>query len=338
MTSRSEMESLRTAWRALEDCGPAEGWSTIEIWRSGKLRLLAGRQFPDRAEAVLVGFPSVSIPHGIQLPAGRGFLVLQPILAEAGPAASWLALVRKSTGGLELFAAMAEDIAALLCSMERSGEREILGATLERIRAWQAFMERESPELMSREVELGLFGELLVLRASLDAGVPAEEILKSWQGPMDGLHDFEFNAGAIEVKSTTASAGFMATIASLDQLDCTQVQALFLAAVRLSMSEQGQTLPELIDQIHERIAETSASPMFSARLLFAGFHSGIRSQFQRKYIERGITVRKVDTTDSVMTRGSVPPAVKEARYVLDLELLPPGEDGMITALERLGVI
>ena len=338
MTLRNEMESLRSAWRALEDSGPEQGWSTIEIWRSGQVRLLAGRHFPDRAEAIMVGFQSVSIPQGTRLPEGRGFLVLRPDMVEAGQAASWMALIRKCTGGLELFASMAEDIASLLLSMDGSGERAVMSATLERIRAWQAFMERESPELMSRETELGLFGELLVLRTCIDAGVSAEEVIRSWLGPMDGLHDFAFMAGAVEVKTTTAPSGFLATITSLDQLDHTQVHALFLAGVRLTLGDQGQTLPELIDQIHERIATSSATHLFAARLLHAGFHTGMETLFMRRYIERGITLWKVDTTIPALTRAVVPPSVKEARYVLDLDLLPTGEDGMDTTLERLGVI
>lgn len=338
MMPRSEMEPLRSAWRALEECGPKEGWSTIEIWRSGQVRLLAGRQFPDRSEAILVGFQSATVPMGTRLPEGRGFLVLRPDLPEAGKSGSWMALVRKPTGGLELFAAMAEDIARLLPGLNEGGERAVMNATLDRIRGWQAFMEREAPESMSREEELGLFGELLVLRACLEAGVPEEEAVRSWLGPMDGLHDFAFLPGSVEVKTTTAPAGFLATIGSLDQLDHSQVQALFLAGVRLTLDDQGQTLPELVDQVHQRLSSYPATSLFSARLLHAGFHIGMEAAFLRRYIERGITLWKIDARVPVLTRSVVPPAVKEARYVLDLDLLPPGEVGMSSTLEQIGVI
>ena len=59
--------------------------------------------------------------------------------------------------------------------------------------------------------------------------------LDAWQGPLNGLQDFFIGTGAIEVKATIAPQGFPAKISSLDQLDETQRQPLFLAGVRLAL-------------------------------------------------------------------------------------------------------
>ena len=72
---------------------------------------------------------------------------------------------------------------------------------------------------LSQEAEVGLFGEMVVLKALLEAGVPVEVVLNAWQGPLDGLHDFLIGSGAIEVKTTLSTNGFPATVNSLEQLD-----------------------------------------------------------------------------------------------------------------------
>jgi hypothetical protein len=338
MTMQSEAESLRTAWRALSEIGPGEGWTTIEIWRSSSVRLLAGRHFPGNEEAMLAGFPSVEIPAASRLPCGRGFQVLQVELGGADLGCSWLGLVRQGFGSPELFAAMAEDVVSVLKSMQHSSEAFALVASLERIKAWQDFMERERAGVMAREAELGLFGELVVLRECLLAKVPPKDVLEAWKGPLDGLQDFAFGAGAIEVKTTTSPVGFPATIASLEQLDRTQVSPLFIAAVRLALGEQGCTLPDLVEQVILILGGSQVANTFSSRLLHAGFHVGMAAQFTRHFVEKGITIRKVDQAFPALTRASVPVAVTGARYDLDLDLVPAPGIALTETLKQLGVI
>ena len=69
-------DSLRSAWRALEDSSRGDGWRTIPIETVGPYRILAGRHFQGGEESLLVGFTptGIAIDSG-PLPRGRGFRV-----------------------------------------------------------------------------------------------------------------------------------------------------------------------------------------------------------------------------------------------------------------------
>src|SRR5208283_1765934 len=159
------------------------------------------------------------------------------------------ALSRQPTGNLDLFSAMATDLIELLASARTADYDQLSRLFLVRIRTWQAFMEKDRSGILGLEAEIGLYGELLVVRELLDADITAPDAIESWRGPLDGLHDFELGTGAIEVKATMATAGFPATIWSIEQLDDTVRQPLFLAGIRLATNGTGRTLPELIAEL-----------------------------------------------------------------------------------------
>ena len=106
-----------------------------------------------------------------------------------------------------------------LCAGASADEVPLLPLFTGRIRAWQAFMEAGRADVLSPAAEVGLVGELRFLQQILDAGVEPSIAVDGWCGPIDGLHDFLLGTGAVEVKTTTTSGEFPATIASLEQLD-----------------------------------------------------------------------------------------------------------------------
>jgi len=112
---------------------------------------------------------------------------------------------------------------------------------LTRIRAWQDFM-RRGTDAYSDHKQIGLYGELMTLLCTVKAGLHPAIPIDAWEGPLNGIQDFILGTGAIEVKTTIASAGFPATIESLDQLDDAARQPLFVAAVRLRVDDNGTSL------------------------------------------------------------------------------------------------
>ncbi|MEO6829655.1 MAG: PD-(D/E)XK motif protein, partial [Acidobacteriaceae bacterium] len=92
------------AWSSLNANEEASGWRTIAVTRAGPCRLAAGRHFPGKEEALLVGFSDVSIPTAEKLPDGGGFNVER--VDPFGDGATWLALSRKASGNIELFLTM----------------------------------------------------------------------------------------------------------------------------------------------------------------------------------------------------------------------------------------
>lgn len=337
MAQPNDAESLQSAWRALSDHATGSGWRTIEIARHGPVRVLAGRHFPGNEEALLAGFSTVALPAASRLPSGRGFTVSRLDLEADGIKSEWISLARHDRGNRDLFSAMAVDVLGAFRTLREGCEQDMLRAFLARITAWQDFMEREREDVLGREAEVGLFGELVMLRLLLASGLPPTKILDSWQGPMDGTHDFVLGQGAIEVKSTIAPVGFSATINSLEQLDESLVSPLFLACVRMPLQENGITLPQLISEIRASLGlDPVLVSLFESRLLHAGYLHSHSDLYSRKYAPCAPSIFPVNGIFPRITRRTVLAGVRKVRYEVELDGLGLQETTLATMLEQLG--
>jgi hypothetical protein len=255
-----------------------------------------------------------------------------------GDGKTWLALTRKESGSVELFAEMVCDVAGAMDAASAEGEERLLRALLSRVRSWQEFM-RKGAEALSPEAELGLVGELLFLGAVLDAGIPAQMSLESWVGPLDGVQDFELGTGAVEVKATLSCQGFSAKIGSLEQLDDSVRKPLFVAGARLSQRESGKNLPEIAESIIEKFADDAAvANLFADRLLAAGYPEAHADRYPRRFVAEGICVVEVGEAFPRLTPGNVPVGVRKATYEIDLNQVPGADEGVVGALKKLGAL
>ncbi len=331
------MDDLGAAWRALAGGHEGEGWKTISVAISAPCALLAGRRLPGDEEALLVGFRNIATIPDSQLPQGRGFDVSRLLADPLGGDRCWVALARRPGGGRELFAMMVEDILRLLRSSAFRDEDVLLQRMLSRIRAWQDFMERRSESVLSPEEELGLFGELVVIDLMIEAGMSERHVIEAWQGPLDGLQDFMPRNGGIEVKATLLPRGFSATISSLEQLDDSLRRPLFLAAVRLTLDSIGMTLPAKADAIRERLFDDQAAvDLFDVRLMQAGLLGTAAERYTRQFLHVSTAVLPVGDAFPRLTRAHVHPAIRTARYEVDLNLA--GDISLARALELVEVI
>lgn len=100
---------------------------------------------------------------------------------------------------------------------------------------------------MSTQVEVGLFGELLVVQALLETGAAGAS---AWRGGLSEEHDFGFADADVEVK-TTSGEKRRHWIHGLTQMVETGETPLWLVSVQVTRGGQGQgqLLPTLIDQV-----------------------------------------------------------------------------------------
>ncbi len=339
MAHRSELQELITAWRALAGESTKEGWSTISVATDAPCKVLAGRRFPGNGEALLLGFLSAKLPLNPQLPEGRGFVVMRAELGESGAGRSWLAICRQSSGSLELFALMAEDLVLILSSMGDASEDRLLAVFLSRIRAWQEFMRRGEDSLLGPDAECGLYGELEILKEMIQLGIPPTVATQSWQGPLGANQDFLIATGGMEVKSTVSEIGFLARIASLEQLDYTLVTPLFLVGVRLALDDSGNTLPMQVQLLRHIIAEEEGPlDIFDNLLLRAGYVDSVASQYTRRFLLRDYRVWLLSNDFPLLSRSNVPLAIRRVRYEIDLDLATGTYLSLHDAFCGLGVI
>ena len=330
------IDDVELAWSSLRDSADTSGWRSISIATVGACSLRAGRCYPDKSEALLAGFASSTIPAAEKLPEGQGFAVAR--VDPTGDGMTWVALTRNPHGSLELFCAMVADVINAMGHESGADEQRLLRVFLGRIRAWQEFM-RKGAQALSPEAEIGLIGELALLRAIIDAGVAPSLAIESWEGPLDGVQDFALGSGALEVKATLAPAGFPAKIGSLDQLDDSIRQPLFVAGARLRQADNGQSLPEFIEAMRQSIkGEAEAERLLSERLIAAGYFDTHIDRYPRRFVLAGTRVVEVADGFPRMTSGSVPPGITRAKYEIDLDKALGDNVGTEGALKKLGVI
>lgn len=334
-----ETGELTSAWRALAGDSSSNGWQSIRIAADNPCMILAGRHFPGNEEAIIVGFRHKRALSDAQLPEGKGFLVSKADIQNELDGILWVSLMKQPAGSVDMFAMMATDVIGALHVQTSLHQEGLLQVFLHRIRAWQSFMERASDGVLSSDAEVGLFGELVVFKHLVELGVPTSYVIDAWQGPLDGLHDFAFRTGAIEVKATIAAGRFSATIGTLDQLDDTHSKPLFLSAVRLRLDGEGITLPELITATRETLApEPATLALFEIRLLQAGYLDLRSEAYTRRFQVAEERLMRVQDDFPRLTRHMVSREIIDAQYQLDVDLTASWEVSVKQAVELLGVI
>lgn len=136
-------------------------------------------------------------------------------------------------------------------------EREPWAAALNIVRGWQSAW-RPLRQPMPRRVQIGLAGELLMLRA-LWLSALGPEAVHLWSGPDRERHDFTSGRLHMEVKTTTRSR-HEHEISRVDQLTVPEGRRLIFASVQLEESSRGaQSLATLVDAILEEIRRDPAA-------------------------------------------------------------------------------
>ena len=330
-------EDFLLAWTSLTGIDRSPGWQAITLPPSGHIEIQAGRRSPDNSEAILLTFPGVRLPQSEKLPEGQGFSVERVSASETD--FLQLALTRKVAGSSELFAAMACDVVGALdeASSADISNSKLLRAFLGRVGAWQEFMRKGSP-FLSPESEIGLIGELILLQGIIDSGISSTAALESWVGPLDAVQDFALGAGALEVKTTLSTSGFPVHIGSLDQLDDSVRQPLFLAGVRLALAETGQNLTDHITSLREATKpDAEAARLLGDRLIAAGYFELHSDRYVRRFTLNEIRIVEVNDAFPRLTPSKLSPAITKASYELNLERIPAINTPLTEALQRLGL-
>ena len=337
MAEPNEFEGLVSGWRALSG-GQGEGWRTIEIGADVGIPVRAGRHFPGDQEAVLFGFASHLVPPAPRLPLGRGFSVTRVDLPANPGDGCWVALARAGSASPELFAAMAKDVLQALMRVRASGGEALIRTLIARVTAWQEFMERGDPPVLGPEAELGLVGEVAMLLQLMRSGVSGRSALEAWKGPIHGLRDFLFGAGAIEVKASVAKGQFPAKVDSLEQLDDSNVSPIFVAALRFEVGEGGRTLPMHVDEVNSLLGDPVLQGFFEDRLVRGGYLEQYADRYGRRFTYANGRFIQVTSAFPRLVRTNVPTAVMSARYTVDLDQVENSSASLGHVLSLLGAI
>jgi hypothetical protein len=185
----------------------------------------------------------------------------------------------------DVFTALAEDLARRVSEVTTPVEQA--RAFLGQLSRWQKFL-TASAEGLTDEEQRGLWGELRLLRDLL-LPVLGYSAVAGWKGPEEAHQDFQFESGAIEVKTTLAKQPQVVRITSERQLDDSAWPTLILYVIALDARDGGsETLPSMVASLRAKLtADPTAREQFEDGLLLTGFLDA----HAVRYIDRGYVVR-----------------------------------------------
>jgi hypothetical protein len=188
---------------------------------------------------------------------------------------------------------------------------------LARLDAWRRFL-RERRSGLSRNETVGLLGELLVLTEILRFWPAA---LEHWKSPDDGLHDFEHGGHALEVKTSLGPAASV-RISGLDQLENSGLRRLDLLHVKLIEAPDGTSLDSVVVQMKNLLRSEASVRAFENALLRRGLMPDDAAARAAPRVQlRTIDSYKVDSGFPRLERASLPQAITDAEYTLDIRAL-----------------
>lgn len=191
------------------------------------------------------------------------------------------------------------------------------------IRAWQSAWKPVRGG-MDKTVQVGLFGELLVLR-SLMIPVLGPAAVDQWSGPESECHDFVGERLHIEVKTTRKSRPEH-EISRLDQLRVPSGCQLLFVSIQLEESIGGnETLVTQVDRIVDLLrGDAGALDVFMTKMVCMGWAEEMRNSGELlRFFVRGADAYIVDDDFPRLPDDFLPPSgIVSVRYTVDLANLP----------------
>jgi hypothetical protein len=240
-----------------------------------------------------------------------------------------LLLKPKYSENVEVFYALADHLVA---GIAKDASLEASIDSLESvISAWVKFWSKQKPEV-SRELLLGLLGELIALDEILDLSESTHSI---WEGPKGAPQDFRGPSDSLEVKVQGSHTGpIVHKINGLLQLQIPEDGKLYVLSIRAKLGSNGS------HAFHDLVSRVSALSIFKApeahsfftkALEAAGYSKNLPVDFSRyDVIEMGIY--EVTKSFPRITKDvvSLDPRVMDVTYSVNFSgaaefLLPPSD-------------
>lgn len=171
----------------------------------------------------------------------------------------------------DIFAVLCED---LIESIENEvNEKKLIHEVLNRFEKWKSLFNKIGLPGLSKEDQMGLYGELFLLRKLILSFSLTESIIKSWVGSDNLVVDFQYSNWGLEVKTSSGNNHQKVSISSERQLDTTNFHFLYLYHISLDIRQKsGETLIDIVDSIKNLIKQDSiVYNMFCIKLLEYGY-------------------------------------------------------------------
>ena len=225
---------------------------------------------------------------------------------------------------LRQFRIFCEDCVDNVKSQSTNETDTILKALESVVNKWVELFGDNKKKKLSKSAEIGLVGELLIMKQVMMTAISPTDSVLSWTGPKRHEQDFSFNSNLIEVKCQLASKDKAFVISSLEQLDDISGQ-IFITHIGVSptlVNSIGSfSLPSLVDEIINSFAgDKYTIETFLGYLELVGYqHNG--DVIFDNYVENFMNVFKLTDNFPKLTRNNVHKAIEKCSYRINASML-----------------
>jgi len=317
--------NLSEVWARLEDeqrIGLGMGRMQRRIMPELRRDFFLGLELPSRNRMLILRTSPSSVAGHTKVPESRGLKVRIHHRATDPPTAE-LELVLTDQQHQDIFDLLIEDL--VNAAEQQEEERKGVGKFLARLTDWQRLLMRLAPELMSKDIQQGLWGELWTLREVVSPAIGFSLGLNAWHGPLEADQDFQFSNVAVEVKTNSSHTFDRLAISSELQLNATPNISLALIVLALNVRpNQGETLPEIVHDCRGVAANAGCLQLLEDRLTLLGY----KNDDEDSYSDVGYTVRsrlqfRVQDGFPRIVPEDLKPGVGEVRYSVSLAECAP---------------
>lgn len=312
------MEDLNTYWVNLENDSRNLDRDII-LRKINPIGLHIGFNIINNQRLIVLELPENINVEQLRFPNWNG------ILFEFGDIERGLPVVflrLKSLEFKDIFCAIANDLTITLENI--SDKFKSLQVFTECIIKWKMFFEKHGLQILSREQQIGLIGELYFLSNYIIPNTSFLDALSFWRGHERKNQDFEFPNGNVEVKTTSQKEHTKVYIANEKQLDDTGISNLFLYCLCLNEPVQnGISLTTLVFNINQKF---ESSPY--AKLKFRDFliEAGYLNEHQDFYNHPVYSVVKeffFKINNDFPRIITIPTGTGDLKYTVNLSLCVP---------------
>lgn len=184
-------------------------------------------------------------------------------------------LILHSNDNADIFLALCRSLMSATSILNADQDTAAVDVVLTRLRRWQDILKAGRLRALTLERQIGMFGELLVLRDLFVANLEPFEAVSCWTGPMGDEQDFGYSRSLLEVKTARATRDREFSVSSLAQLDTTSgVITLIFQTVGVFEDEppSALSLNGIVRDLRNRLQGHSAAiSELETRLALSGY-------------------------------------------------------------------
>lgn len=305
-----------------EVIGSPRDTSTLNVLRADPRHPLDFRIGRDARGRFAFQLEAAGMPSGVsgmESPAGMD-LVLEYVADDVGR----LTLLLHDREDFEIFRVLCGDLLEVTRAMAPADAPEAVTMLLGRLGQWQKVLARRRQGRLTRNEEMGLFGELLFLRDVLSAQNGLASAITAWRGPYGDEQDFAVAGAIVEVKTQGTTSDSWISVSSEDQLDASS-GAIFLCrqcVAAVMPAEHGESLDGLAGQLLTATAALPASnSLLRTGLDAAGWKEGAGYGDGWRIDERSFY--RVEEGFPNITKADLRAGVARVRYQISVAACQP---------------